>query len=137
MLLFSKLSTKATREVNWLEWVVFSVGLMLLIGTLGLLIYEAVQFDMSSPSLIVSVGEPEMRHETYIVPVSVKNEGGKTASNVEVEVTAYFSPGEEEPSSVTFQFIPRHSSEQGWVTFGRDPALADSVTAQVMGFGSP
>lgn len=137
MLLFSKLSFRPTRKVGWLEWVVFVLGFIVVAGVIGLLVYEAVRFEGSSPTLTVALGTPGFQHGSYTIPVTIENTGGKTASNVEVEVTVHFSSGEEEQASVTFQFVPRHSSETGWVTFGRHPAQADSVAARVLGYGSP
>lgn len=38
-------------EKNWLEWIVFAVSLVLVVSTLGYLIYDGATFGMHRPEL--------------------------------------------------------------------------------------
>ncbi|HJR06384.1 MAG TPA: hypothetical protein VJ842_03915 [Pyrinomonadaceae bacterium] len=122
---------------NWVEWVVFAVGLVLVLAALGYLIYEGATMGSDPPSLEVRLGTPAERTHNFIVPVSVTNHGDETAEGVTVEVMLE-SGAEQEPArgELTIAFIPRHATREGWVAFQQDPRNA-RLTARVLGYGKP
>ncbi|HVS00074.1 MAG TPA: hypothetical protein VMW27_25835 [Thermoanaerobaculia bacterium] len=121
---------------NWLEWVVFSVSLVLVAGTIGFLAYDAVRGGLTPPDVVVEPGRPERRGALWAVPVRVRNAGDETAEGVRVEVTLE-TPGEE-PEVADFEvaFVPRRSSREGWVLFARDPA-GGRLTGRAVGYEKP
>lgn len=137
MLLCAKQSDKPRPETSWLEWVMFGVGSVLLLGTLGLLVYEALKFEDEPPHITVDIGSTDARRGTYGVPVTVRNTGGETASSVEIQITAFFSGGVQQQGHITFDFVPTHSTAKGWVTFERPPSASDSIRARVLGYRLP
>jgi len=137
MLLLAKQSNKPHQETSWLEWVMFGLGSVLLLGTLGLLIYEALKFKDEPPSISVVVDSVDPRQGEHGVPLTVRNTGGETAAAVEIQVTAYFRDGEQKQGHITFDFVPAHASAKGWVTFERPPEEADSLRARVLGYRLP
>ncbi|HET6568011.1 MAG TPA: hypothetical protein VFG50_08600 [Rhodothermales bacterium] len=137
MLLAAKQSDDSKRTTSWLEWVVFGVGAVLLIATLGLLIYETFIFEKTPPNITITLGEPDHRGGKYNVPVKAQNTGSATAAVVQIQVTAYFSGGAREDGQITFDFVPMHASRNGWVTFERPPSEADSLRARVLGYLVP
>lgn len=126
---------------NWLEWSVFALGLVLLIGTVGYLGYEASVHGRKPAALSVTLGEPwspDSNPASVVVPVTVHNEGGHTAVDVTVEV-ALTDPRASEPGErrqLGFAFVPRHSSRSGALVFEQRPPPG-ALRAQVLGYLEP
>ncbi len=124
-------------EKNWLEWVVFGVGLLLVVSTLAYLVYDGATADDTPPDVEVRLGEPRPGGAGFIVPVTVINRGGQTAEGVTVEVTLE-SGGTSEPERSDFNlaFLPRGGKREGWVAFSSDPR-AGRLTARASGYEKP
>jgi uncharacterized protein (TIGR02588 family) len=130
-------------QKNWLEWVVFACGLVLVVSTLGYLAYEGATMGDDPPSIEVRLGTPEQRTHNFIVPVTVTNHGDETAEGITVEVTlennvggAGGAAGEPVRGELTIAFLPRRATREGWVTFQQDPRAA-RLTARVLGYEKP
>ncbi|HEX8499486.1 MAG TPA: hypothetical protein VF659_02760 [Pyrinomonadaceae bacterium] len=124
-------------EKNWLEWVVFGVGLLLVASTLAYLVYDGATTADTPPEVEVRLGEPRPGGAGFLVPVTVVNRGGRTAGGVTVEVVleADGSP-EPERGEFTLAFLPRGGTREGWVSFSRDPR-AGRLTARATGYEKP
>lgn len=122
-------------QKNWLEWIVFAIGFVLVAFTLGYLTYAGMTFGETPPSLEVRLGVPERQSHNFIVPVTVINHGDETAAGVRIEVVMV-GAGEEERGEVDLAFVPRHSKREGWVTFEQDPRTAQ-LKARVLGYEKP
>jgi uncharacterized protein (TIGR02588 family) len=132
--------TKGSRgkvEKNWLEWVVFGVGLILVVSTLAYLVYDGATSADTPPDIEVRLGEPRPGGPGFLVPVTVVNRGGQTAGGVSVEVVleAAGSP-EPERGEFTLAFLPRGGTREGWVAFRSDPR-AGRLTARASGYEKP
>jgi uncharacterized protein (TIGR02588 family) len=132
--------TKSARgkvEKNWLEWVVFGVGLVLVVTTLSYLIYDGATSTGTPPEIEVRLGDPRPGGGGFLVPVTVVNRGGETAEGVTVEVLleAAGSP-EPERGEFTLAFLPRGGTREGWVAFRTDPR-AGRLTARALGYEQP
>ncbi len=131
--------TKKKRKVekNWLEWAVFGVGLVLVAGTLGFLVYDgATSAGDAPPSVRVELGTPEPKGEHFAVPVTVTNDGGQTAEGLTVEVTLEREGAEAERGEFGVAFLPRGGRREGFVTFRTDPRTARLVP-RVLGYEKP
>jgi len=126
---------KKTRK-NWLEWVVFALGLILVSATLGYLIYAGASTGREPPSLEVRLGTPEQRQFNFIVPVTVVNHGDETAEGVRVEVVMESGGEEQARGELDLAFLPPHATREGWVTFAQDPRTAQ-LKARVLGYQKP
>ena len=124
-------------EKNWLEWVVFGVGLLLVVSTLGYLVYDGATAADTPPDIEVRAGEPRPGGAGFLVPVTVVNRGGQTAEGVSVEVVleAHGAP-EPERGEFTLAFLPRGGTREGWVSFRSDPR-AGRLTARAHGYEKP
>jgi uncharacterized protein (TIGR02588 family) len=121
---------------NWLEWVVFAVSAVIVIGCVAALAMSAVRSGKEPPDVTVEVGVPSRGASGYRVPVEVRNDGDETAEGVTIEV-ALVSGGEEvERGEFTLAFLPRKSRREGWVVFHRDPACC-TLRARPLGFEKP
>ena len=126
---------KKTRK-NWLEWVVFAVGLILVSATLGYLIYAGASMGHEPPSLEVRLGIPEQTQFSFIVPVTVVNHGDEAAEGVRIEVVMLSGGEEKARGELDVAFLPRHATREGWVTFEQDPRTAQ-LKARVLGYQKP
>ncbi|HZG52044.1 MAG TPA: hypothetical protein VEZ40_07905 [Pyrinomonadaceae bacterium] len=126
-------------QKNWVEWVVFAVGLALVVSALAYLVYDGATMGSDPPSIEVRLGTPEPRAHNFIVPVTVMNHGDETAEGVAVEVLMENSGGgggEPARGELTIAFLPRRARREGFVTFQQDPRGA-RLTARVLGYEKP
>lgn len=108
-------------EKNWLEWIVFGVSVVILLGFVGSLGYLLVVSGDRPADLVVELGTPQEDSAGFRVPVRVRNRGDRTAEEVKVVVTLE-PPGQmPEERELTFAFLPRRSERAGVVVFDRDP----------------
>ena len=107
---------------NWLEWAVFAVSLVLVLGTLGFLVRQSFVIAGGPPEVIARLGPPRPAAGGFMVPVEVANTGEGTAEDVQVTVILESAEGKREESSLEIAFLPRNSRRNGWVTFRSDPS---------------
>ena len=127
---------KAARKIekNWLEWCVFGVGLVLVLGALGFLAYDGAQTGERPPLIEIELKESVAAGEGFQVPVVVSNRGDMTAGDVHVEVT--LEGGAAERGEFRIAFLPRRSTREGVVTFHTDPR-SGRLRARVLGYEKP
>jgi uncharacterized protein (TIGR02588 family) len=118
------------------EWVVFAVGLVLVVSALTYLIYDGATMGSDPPSIEVRLGTPEPRAHNFIVPVSVTNHGDETAEGITVEVSMESDGREPTRGELTIAFLPRRATREGFVTFQQDPRAA-RLSARVLGYEKP
>lgn len=125
---------------NWLEWIVFAVGLLLLIGTVGYLGVQMFTEGRSPAALSVTLGQPWALEGAghHVVPVIVRNDGGHSAAEVTIAVElAGPTKGElPERRELTFAYVPHGSSRAGALTFEQRPEL-DALRVRVLGYLEP
>lgn len=124
-------------EKNWLEWIIFAVGLVLVVSTLGYLIYDATTSSEAPPNIEVQLGETQPQGKNFLVPVIATNNGKQTAETVQIEVVLEKDGKEEESAELSIQFLPRGAKRSGWVTFETDPRKADNIKSRAVGFEKP
>ena len=129
--------TKKKLQKNWFEWLVFGVGLTLVLATLSYLIYDAATLGDAPPSIEVRTGEPLQRPHNFVVPVLLTNHGDQTAEGVLVEVVLESGGEEKERGEFTVAFLPRRSTREGWVAFQTDPRTVERIKARVLGYEKP
>ncbi len=132
------MTTKKARakiEKNWLEWVVFGVGLLLVCGVLGFLAYDGATTGGAPAEFRIETGRPERRGDGFHVPLRLTNVGGETAEGVHVEVVLE-AAGRAERGEFVVAFLPRGGTREASVTFHTDPA-GGSLRARVLGYEKP
>jgi uncharacterized protein (TIGR02588 family) len=76
----------------------------------------------------------------YLVEIRARNEGGSTATTVEVEGTLKSNDDSQaeavETSSTTFDYIPSHSIRQGGLFFQENPEQYH-LEVQAKGYSKP
>ena len=127
---------KTKVEKNWLEWIVFGVGLALVACVLGFLVYDGARMGEAPPDIELKLGAPERRGAGFVVPVAATNRGDETAEGVQIEVVLEIGGGEPERGEFAIAFIPRRATRNGWVTFRADPATGQ-LKGRVLGYEKP
>jgi len=125
-------------EKNWLEWGVFGVSLVLVLGTLAYLVYEATTLGDQPPIIEAQLGAPQQQAGEFAVPVTLINRGDQTAAGVMVEVTleSNGAGAEIERGEFSVPFLPRGATREGRVSFRTDPR-AGQLKARVLGYEQP
>ncbi len=124
-------------QKNWLEWLVFALSLVLVLCTLGYLVYNGATSAKTPANIELELGKPQPQADRFIIPVSVTNNSDTTAETVQIEVTLENAGKEQESAQLEIGFLPRHSKREGWVTFKTDPRTVEEMTARVLGFEQP
>ena len=124
-------------EKNWLEWIVFAASLVLVLSTLGYLVYDGATLGESPAKIEFELGKPQPQSNHFMVPITVSNRGDETAEGVHIEVTLESGGKEQETAEFDIAFLPRHSTREGWVTFKTDPRTVEQMQARVLGFEKP
>lgn len=112
---------QASKTIPILEWIVAAIGLILVVATIGFMLYKSFTSQDSPPHFVASVEKISEINSGYLVIFKVKNEGERTASGVEVE--AVIKNGEEilETSGATMDYVPSKSESKGGLFFKNDP----------------
>lgn len=122
---------------NVFEWIVFSISLLLTIGTIGYLGYKTYTHQPSPPDILVRYSPNPTDNAPYRYHLIIQNVGGETAEEVLVELILQESGKTVERSEVRLSFVPQKSKRESWVTFTNDPALGDTILAKVVSFKKP
>lgn len=109
------------KKIALLEWVAAAIGLILVGGSLGFLIYDAVTKKDTPPILTVKPESVTPNKDGYLLKFSLYNDGTENAADVTVE--GKISDGEKdlETSSVTIDYSPAHSKREGGLLFKENP----------------
>ena len=103
------------------EWIVAGVGLVLVAGVIGFLIYEAFSRDRVPPDVKLSVDSVVQTRNGYLVKVIAVNEGGQTAEGVDIEGELRTGTESLERSRTTIDYLPPRSEKRLGLFFTRDP----------------
>lgn len=126
---------KKKETKNWLEWTVTGIASILVLFTFTFLIYELIYEEQTPPDIQISLGDVSQKDQGYSIPVSVKNNGSRTAKDIVVEITSEEN-GLLEKGQINFQYLPGKSSVHGWVNFTERPTPRNLKT-QVLGYSTP
>lgn len=120
-----------------LEWVSAAVGLMLTLAMLGFLGWKAITGNHEAPPTItVDNGEITPVGSGYVVEIVATNESGATAAGVQVQGRIMHGGRSLATSTVTFDYVPGHSSRHGGMFFESDPRTGDLRT-RALGYSEP
>ncbi|MDC0721433.1 hypothetical protein [Nannocystis bainbridge] len=129
-----------TIRKNWLEWSVFGVGLALVLGIVGYLIFHAVYHEDLPPRLGLTLGQSwrsdDVEPPHFVVPVTITNHGDRTVADVLIEVTLVQGDTVLERNELRLPEVPRRGSREGAATLLHEPA-PNQLRARVLGYGEP
>lgn len=121
---------------NWLEWVILTVSVLLVVGVVGYLLVTGL--TNGGPALIRASAAMDDGVEGpdggWLVPLLVRNEGGSAAVVIVVEATATVD-GTEETSELAIDILAAGSEAELVVGFSGPPQ--GDVAVRVVGFETP
>ncbi len=121
---------------NWLEWVTLTISSVVVVSTFAYLIWLAVATDHREASLSVHIGQVTQSEDLFEVALIVRNEGDKTAENVQVVATLKDSGGNEEKAEVMIHYVPYHTERKATAVFRTDPR-GQQLTAVARAYARP
>ncbi|HLT09167.1 MAG TPA: hypothetical protein VK014_16680 [Cyclobacteriaceae bacterium] len=124
-------------EKNLLEWIVFSLSLLMIVSILGYLIYHASIYEPGSPDLNITYVHDPSEHAPHRYFLRIKNDGLETAEEVQIEMVLEQEGGVLEVAAMSLPYLPKLSAREGWVVFSKDPAMADTLYARVVSYKKP
>lgn len=106
-----------------IEWIVGSLGLILLIGIIAVLVHAGFSHEDSPPQIIAKVVAIEPQSTAgYVVSIQVHNFGGQAAKNAWITGELVDQQGTVfETSKVQISFLPQGSFQNAALIFNRNP----------------
>ncbi|HEX2139074.1 MAG TPA: TIGR02588 family protein [Woeseiaceae bacterium] len=118
------------------QYLVASLGLVIVLATMGYLAYAALFGDGTPPSLQLSVSRIEQTGSGYRVLFTAKNSGAETAAAVHLEARLLRDGGPVEEARATLDYVPGHSETKGGFAFENDPRQGE-LRLEVSGYELP
>jgi uncharacterized protein (TIGR02588 family) len=118
------------------EWIVAGVGLLLVSGVIGFLLYEAFTGSRLPPDVKLSVDSVVEIRNGFLVRITAVNEGGMTAEGVIVEAELRSGTEPVERSRTTIDYLPPRSEKKAGLFFTRDPRQLD-LQVRPLGYEEP
>ncbi len=118
-----------SEEKSWLEWLVFGLSCVMILGVVGFLFHDARTDQGRPPAIEIRLGQAAPSPSGYLVPVTVTNSGDQTAQALEIEVSS--GGAEEEKASLSYDFLASGEVRDGWAGFSSEPSR---LSARVVGF---
>ena len=128
-------STAQKNGKNALEWSVFAVSFLLVVGLIAVLAFEAAVWTERPPELTTRLATPEIKNGQVTVTVEVTNHGDVAAADVRIELTRT-TAGIDHHTFVLVDFVPRHGTRRGHASFPLE-GEAGSVKVAGIGFAEP
>ncbi len=104
-----------------LEWIIAAIGLVLVVGTIGFMMYKGLTSKNTPPNFTAKVERIDTINAGFIVIFNLTNTGEQTASGVNVEGELKSGGESVETSSTTFDYAPSKSEVKGGLFFKNDP----------------
>jgi uncharacterized protein (TIGR02588 family) len=118
------------------EWIVAAIGVLIVAGVLGFLLYEALGGNRLPPDVRLSIDSVARSGSGYLVTMTATNEGGLTAEGVIIEGQLEDRGRALERSQTTIEYLPSRSRKKAGLFFTRDPARFELVV-RALGYEEP
>jgi uncharacterized protein (TIGR02588 family) len=118
------------------EWIVAGVGLLLVAGVIGFLLYEAFSGNGLPPDVKLSVESVVQTRNGYLAKITAVNEGGITAEGVDIEGELKRGTETIERSQTTIDYLPPRSNKKAGLFFIRDPRQFE-LHVRALGYEEP
>ncbi len=103
------------------EWVVAAISTLLLLGMIGVLLYEAIFHDDLGPAIQITVEQVVPVPPGFRVDFVAENSGDATAAGVLVEGTVTLPDGTKAAGEATLDYVPAQSARRGGIFLTEDP----------------
>lgn len=119
-----------------LEWIVGAIGLIIVVGLISFLIYEAFTESERPPIIVVDTVSVSSAGGNYLARFTLDNTGGITGADVTIEGTLSSDGEVVETSYVTVPYVPPDSIREGGLYFTQNPEQYD-LQLRVLGYRIP
>lgn len=109
------------------EWLAAAIGLVLLLGSLGYLAYDAATGNGEAPAPTVRVTGIEAQGQHFLVRLQVMNASRGTAADLRVEGELRRGAEVVERSETEFAWLPGRSAREAGLFFRHDPRALELV----------
>ncbi|HYH22639.1 MAG TPA: hypothetical protein VD995_28855 [Azospirillum sp.] len=123
-------------SVSWLAWIASGIGLLLFVGSVGILGYEGLFRGDGDPVIVLSVDGVTHDGQRWHARIRAENTGGSAAARARVAGQLLSDGAVVETAEVEFDYIPAGSTQRGGLYFDRDPAAHD-LRLRVLGYSDP
>ena len=117
-------------------WAIAVVGMLLIIGSIGYMLYHAATDESTPPDIVVTVDSILPRRSGHLVVFHLTNQGGVTVQELMVEGELLDGSESIETSSMTIHHLPGNSEREAGLFFSRDPH-AYTLRIQPKGYERP
>jgi uncharacterized protein (TIGR02588 family) len=119
------------------EWTTLAISMILILGLLALVTYVSITGGSEPPIVEARPLPEEIRHEgeSYYLPVTVTNRGGRTAEEVLIMAELVTGDGSAEETEFTLDFLAGGETREGTAVFATDPSSGE-LTIDVASFQS-
>jgi uncharacterized protein (TIGR02588 family) len=120
----------------WLEWIASGIGLILALGTLGVITAEMLSGGRPVPAVIVDMEGVVETPAGFVALIRAHNPAGATAAKVEIEGKLRQGDDVLETSRIEFDYVPARSERRGGLYFKNDPRHY-RLEARALGYSEP
>ena len=105
------------------EWVTMGLSVVLVLGTVGYLVYLGLRGDPPLVPVQITVLADQSREKAgrYVVPVEVRNQGQRTLKNLKVRLSQRTAGGREEAGDLTIDYLGERATATVYVYLNKDP----------------
>ena len=118
------------------EWVSAGLGLVLVLGTVGFIGFNALTTDPFVPTVTLDHLATEQTPGGHVVRFRVRNSGAATAAALTISGELYDGSTLLETSEVTLDYLPPRAERQGGLIFQNDP-FAHDLRLEARGYVDP
>ena len=122
-------------DVPAIEWITGGIALVIVLGTLGFIGYEAFRGGGNEPRLEVAIETSGRAPSGFSATVLVRNTTRRAAAEVLVEGVLRSGAGEQR-SEVRLDYVPGLSTRRATLVFERPP-LDGGVAVRIVGYTTP
>jgi uncharacterized protein (TIGR02588 family) len=108
-------------ESSPLEWVTAAIGILLVSGVIGFLLYRGATKGDTPPTIKIQIESVKPTGESYLVNFRAINTGDTTAAAVTIEGELKNGEKSEETSDISLTYVPAHSERRGGLIFTKNP----------------
>lgn len=113
--------SRAADQPSSLEWAVAVLGLALVLGTIGFMLYRAFAEEGTPPVIAIEVDTVRPAGDRFLVTFVATNRGDEAAADLVVEGESRGAGGDVEISTATLRYVPGGSEREGGLYFTSDP----------------
>ncbi len=123
------------RKTPALEWIAGVMGVVIVLGTLGYLVFAALQPGSDAPELTVTVTGVRESAGSFVVDVEVRNRSRQAAADVHLAGMTAANEGHAAHPRARLDYVPGLSTRTASLIFDLNPGRDADV--RVVGYSVP